>query len=276
MKTRTLLLAGALYACSLGSSGCAFGEVADSTEEFAATVSFLTSLLPADRGAGRVPLRFGDGGTDAFDTFTTSNTIVLSGANWVEFERIEIVTGSATAVATREPGAFLERVAARTLDLLRPPGLDHTNLFAHGGTDSSDSGGDTVIVGEDLFYRPLAAGSSGNGKDSLDRFYYEINDTFALFGSGSIERVVFHFRRFQFSGTVDGTAFAVLHDTPSDYQVTLACYREIVRDDTLDVPVFFNIAVLFRSLPSADAAGVASAFASNVSSSDLIQEHECF
>lgn len=254
---------------------CAFGEVADYSEEAAARIAFISSQFPADRGLGRVPVRFGDGGTDGFDTFNTGNAIVLSGANWVELDRIEINTGTATAY--RAPWQKALGGMADGLGHLAAALSPVTELAAHGGDGgSSASGGETVLVAEDLFLQPLAGGSTGNGSDSLARPFYEATAPSTSFGSGTIDSVTLHIRRFQFSGTVDGTAFAVLHDSASDFTVSLSCYRTITKGETLSIPLYFNMAVLFRFLPSADAAGIASAFASNLSSSDLIQEHECF
>ncbi len=258
-------------------NACAFGEVADRRAETAAALGFLFSLQPRSRGEARVLIRFGDGGTDGFDTFTAEgNAVVLSGANWIEFEKIELVPDTATAYSGTPDLDGLAHAANFAAEKIFSALNPVSPLYAHGESGTTDTGGkDPIVVATDFFVEPLSAGNQGTGRDSLDRYYFQADEARRSFGTGTITRVKLHIRRFQFSGTVAGNAFAVLKNSQSDLGITLACHRTVSEGGTLEIPLYFNMAELFHDIPSADAAGVTQAFEENASKSDLVLEHEC-
>ena len=247
-------------------SGCAFGSEGDQLETDAALLSY---LLSTQNGGVVVLLRFGDNGIDGIDSFTSvPGAVALSTPFYIDIEKIDVYAGQ-NGVAYRRSYTLQ---FTELLSLLNPV----TPLHAHEEDVAPSSGVVRIDGGHNVFAEPLSAGVNGNGRDSISRYYFETTPIALTVPTGGIQRIVVHVRRMQFQGTIGGSAFDVLYQTPSDFGVTPRCARNISTGLTTTIPLYFNYAGLFQGLTAANNAAVIQAFNSNIAAGGVTGEHECF
>lgn len=250
-RVRSLATMLTLSLIGLGAAGCAFGEEASSLEDESQLLAYVLGVY-ADSGATTVNLRLGDGGTDGLTNFVSgSTTVALNSSSWLEIDRLELLIRRAGVLGNRYEALHEEGPA---------PGPDTAR----------------VIVARDVLLQPLAAGAGGSATDSLGRPYFAAQPMQSGLPIGTIERAVLHLRRFQFSGSANGTPFSVLEAKALDAEATLRCATRSNPGQETSVQLYFDYSALFRNLASASQAGIEQAFRDNATNADLLGEHECF
>jgi hypothetical protein len=249
---------------------CAFGDTANALTEGESLAGFLFTVVGVN-GTGSLRVRFGDGGTDGIDQFTTAaGTVVLGDAVWFDIEKIDVYAGQQSGRFPLAPVSYyVDRMFTWALTPVRP-------LAAHEESINPAPGVTVTETGRDIFVQPLAAGNNGNGQDGLGRFYLQAPEIRVALPSGGIQQVVIHIRRMQLNGTIGGNAYSVLYQVNSDYAVTPRCNNSIATNATTGIDFFFDYALLFRNVAAANSAAVNAAFAANIPAGGILSESECF
>ncbi len=270
-KIRRSILAAALvllFALASG-PGCTFGDTSNSLADDESLANFLFTVIGVN-GTGNLRLRFGDGGTDGINQFTTAaGTVVLGGAVWFDIEKIDVYAGQQAGAFPLAPVSYYLDRAIHAMLPVQPLGAHEENITPAAGVTITEAG-------QDLFVQPLASGNSGNGQDSLGRFYFQAPEIQASLPPGGIQQLVLHIRRMQFDGTIGGSAYSVLYQVNSDYAVAPRCGNSIMTNATTGIDLFFDYAQLFRNVAAANSAAVNAAFAANIPAGGILSESECF
>ncbi len=251
----------------LGGGACAFGDEGDSLAEGRSELVYLLTSLRSDLTARA---RFSDGGTDRLDQFTANGiAVALASGTFIDIERIEVVITPTTPFSLLT-GTLGEEPAG---------GLQAIQSKHEEGTAAGD-GSIIVVLGRDIFVEPLSASDSGgifgNGRDSLQRYYFETSALTGPIAAGTITGVTVHLRRFQFTGTLNGTAFTSLYNQSADVSTSVSCAANLAAGASVNLNLFMNYSVLFNNLTAATSAAASAAFAANLTNGDLLGEHECF
>ncbi|MCR9143960.1 MAG: hypothetical protein NXI24_17065 [bacterium] len=258
--------------CALSLSGlrCTFGDTANSQTEGESLASFLLTVIGVN-GTGSLRLRFGDGGTDGINQFTTAaGTVVLGDAVWFDIEKIDVYAGQQSGSFPLAPASYyIDRALMFALSPIRP-------LAAHEENVTPAPGVTITETGQDIFVQPLSSGNSGNGQDSLGRFFLQAPEIRVALPPGGIQRVVVHIRRMQLNGTIGGNAYSVLYQVNSDYSVAPRCNTTVTSNATTGMDLYFDYSLLFRNVTGANSASVNSAFAANIPAGGILSESECF
>ena len=255
-------------ACALLLSHCAFGDTANATEEENSLNAFLLTVIGVE-GTGVLQLRFGDGGTDGINQFsTTAGTVVLGDAVWLDIEKIDVYAGQSNGFPLARASYYIDRIFW-ALSPIAP-------LAAHEEEVTPAAGVRLTETGRDIFVTPLASGNTGNATDSLGRTIYALPEIRVALPPGRIQRIVVHVRRMQFNGTIGGNPYSVLYSVNSDFAVSPACNADLASKGTSTLPLYFNYAQLFRNVGAANTTAVNSAFATNIPRGGILSESECF
>lgn len=246
-------------------TACSFGSQGDALSEDEALLSYVLGV--AGTGAMNVQLRFGDGGLDGIDSFSSNQGTVQLSSAWLDVEKIDVYAGY-----TGIPAPILPPAESLTYD-----GRNISRPVPRHQEDINPAAGVTIFVtGQDQFVQPLSAGSLGNGRDSLDLYYFGTSGSIVALPAGGVQSVVLHVRRMQFSGTIGGTNFSALYTVASDFAVSPRCGAAVAGARTTSMLLYFDYARLFSNLGGTSESAVNQAFAANIPGGTIMREHECF
>lgn len=258
-------------ACALGaaaalllSGGCAFGTEASALEEDSV---FLTTWLTtlASFSGGTLDLRFGDGGSDAIDSFSSGAVALqLSQASWIEIDRIDL-TLAPTSLA-----GFSNATSTESADDLAAV------LHEHEESAPAPGGAVRVSVIGPYFVQFLGAGATPAAFDSLDRRYFSPGLLTFRGAPGRLTSVTVHVSRRSFSGTAGAAAFSVLDAQAADVSLTLRCPLTVSPAAPANLRLFLDYSALFRDMAAASASEASAAIVRNRTAVDFVKEAECF
>lgn len=253
--------------------GCTFGDQVSSLDEDRSLNAYLLALI-GTTGTGVLRLRFGDGGTDRIDEFSSAQgTVALGSSVWFDIEKIDVYAGQQDSPFPLAPATYyMDRFIDGVLDGLAPV----TPLAAHEESVEPAAGVTLTVAGEDQFVQPISAGVAGNGSDSLGRAFFQTGEITVALPPGGIQQLVMHIRRMQLVGTIGGNAFSVTYTVNSDFAVTPRCNNTVTSNGTTRMDLFFDYSRLFQSLTAANSAAVNSAIAANIPAGGILGESECF
>ncbi len=244
---------------------CSFGTQGDALSDEEALLSYVLGV--AGTGAMNVQLRFGDGGLDAIDSFSSNQGTVQLSSAWLDVEKIDVYAG-----ASGIPAPILPAADALTFD-----GREFMAPVSRHEEDIAPAAGVSIFVtGRDRFVQPLSAGSFGNGRDSLELYYFGTDGGTLALPPGGVQSVVLHVRRMQFVGTIGGASFTALYSVASDFAVTPRCAATVSPVSSTAMLLYFDYARLFANLGGTAESDVSAAFAANIPGGTIMREHECF
>lgn len=259
-----------LFLCTTGFR-CTFGDTANALTEDQSLTGFLLAVIGVN-GIGSLRLRFGDGGTDAINQFTSaSGAVVLGDAVWFDIEKIDVYAGQQSGISFPlvAPVSYYVDRFWWSLAPVQPLAAHEENITPAPGVSITETGQDNFVL-------PLSAGTTGNGQDSLGRNFFQLSEIRVSLPPGGIQQIVVHIRRMQLNGTIGGNAYSVLYQVNSDYAVVPRCNNSVATNATTGIDLFFDYALLFRNVAAANSTAVNAAFAANIPAGGILSESECF